>query len=72
MNINPTWLLLSLVISAVGMGLFIYGKKQSRVPHLVAGLILMIYTYVVTSALWMILIALAILAALFMLVRLGW
>ncbi len=72
MNINPTWLLLSLVISAVGMGLFIYGKKQSRIPHLVAGLILMIYTYVVTSALWMILIALAILAALFMLVRLGW
>jgi len=54
------------------MGLFIYGKKQSRIPHLVAGLILMIYTYVVTSALWMILIALAILAALFMLVRLGW
>lgn len=72
MKIDATWLLLSLVISAVGMGLFIYGKKQSRIPHLVAGLILMIYTYVVTSALWMILIALAILAALFMLVRLGW
>jgi len=71
-KIDATWLLLSLVISAVGMGLFIYGKKQSRIPHLVAGLILMIYTYVVTSALWMILIALAILAALFMLVRLGW
>ncbi len=72
MKIDATWLLLSMVISAVGMGLFIYGKKQSRIPHLVAGLILMIYTYVVTSALWMILIALAILAALFMLVRLGW
>ena len=72
MKIDATWLLLSLVISAVGMGLFIYGKKQSRIPHLVVGVILMIYTYVVTSALWMILIALAILAALFMLVRLGW
>jgi len=71
-KIDATWLLLSLVISAVGMGLFIYGKKQSRIPHLVVGVILMIYTYVVTSALWMILIALAILAALFMLVRLGW
>ncbi len=72
MSFNPTWLFLSLVISGVGMALFIYGKKQGRIPQLVAGLVLMVYTYVVTSTLWMLVIAALILGSLWWVVRLGW
>lgn len=72
MSFNPTWLFLSLIISGVGMALFIYGKKQGRIPQLVAGLVLMVYTYVVTSTLWMLVIAALILGGLWWVVRLGW
>ncbi len=72
MSFDPTWLFLSLIISGVGLALFIYGKKQGRIPQLVAGLILMVYTYVVTSTLWMLVIAAVILGALWWVVRMGW
>jgi hypothetical protein len=38
MNTNPAWLLTSLVIGALGTGLAIYGKKQSRWPQPACGL----------------------------------
>ncbi len=72
MSFSPTWLFLSLIISGVGLALFIYGKKQGRIPQLVAGLVLMVYTYVVTSTLWMLVIAALILVGLWWVVRLGW
>ena len=72
MSFDPTWLFLSLIISGVGLALFIYGKKQGRIPQLVVGLILMGYTYLVTSTLWMIVIAALILGALWWAVRQGW
>jgi len=72
MSLDPGWLFLSLLISGVGFGFFLYGKKQSRWPHLVAGLVLMGYTYFVEGALAMVAIALAVLAALWWAVRRGW
>ena len=45
MDIDPTWLLLSLIPSGIGFVLFVYGRKQQRWPHLVAGLVLMVYPY---------------------------
>src|SRR5689334_9120068 len=51
MNTNSGWLLASLVIGALGTGLAIYGKKQSRWPQLVCGLVLCIYPYFVEN-LW--------------------
>lgn len=72
MSFDPTWLFLSLIIGGGGLALFIYGKRQGRIPHLVAGLILMGYTYVVTSTLWMLVIAAIIIGALWWVVRMGW
>lgn len=72
MSLDPAWLFLSLVIGGVGLGLFLYGKKQSRWPHMVAGLVLMGYTYFVEGTLAMVAIALAVLAALWWAVRQGW
>jgi hypothetical protein len=71
MSMDPGWIFLSLIISGAGMGFFIYGKKQSRYPHLVAGLLLIGYTYFVESLVWMVVIAAAILAALWWAIRRG-
>ncbi|HFB64232.1 MAG TPA: amino acid transport protein [Aeromonadales bacterium] len=40
-------LLWGVVFSAVGLGYFIYGRKQKTVVPLVCGLVLMIYPYFV-------------------------
>lgn len=44
-------ILAGLLISTVGFGFFLYGKKQSRVPQMVGGLLLMGYPYVVPGLL---------------------
>jgi hypothetical protein len=46
---NPSWLFLSLIPSAVGFVLFVYGKKQQRRAHFGAGLALMTYPYFATT-----------------------
>jgi hypothetical protein len=42
-------LLASVLIGSVGMGLFVYGKRQRRGPHLVVGVLLMVYPYLVPN-----------------------
>ena len=49
MSMDPTFLFLSLIPGGVGFVLFVYGKKQGRWPHLVAGLALMAYPYLVSG-----------------------
>jgi len=39
-----------LLVSTVGTGLFLYGKKSLRPPHLVSGLVLMALPLVVPGA----------------------
>jgi hypothetical protein len=51
MNVN--WLLLSMVYSTVGLGMFLYGKKAVRIIPLLAGIALMIVPYFLSSPLWM-------------------
>ncbi len=72
MSLDPGSLFLSILISAVGVGFFIYGKKQRRAPQLIAGVLLMGYSYFVGSVAWMLVIAAAVLTALWWVVRLGW
>ena len=42
-------LLLSFLFGGIGLGVFIYGKRQARMLLLVVGLALMIYPYFVSS-----------------------
>ena len=58
MNLDPfgmlagfdaNWLLLSLIPNAIGLVLFIYGKKSGLTPHLVTGILLMVYPIVATT-----------------------
>jgi hypothetical protein len=65
-------LLLSLVVSSVGLVLFLYGRKQHRWPHLVVGLALMVYPYFVSSLRSMLAFGLVLIAALWLAVRQGW
>ena len=50
---DPTYLICSLLFSMLGMGLFLFGKKTQRVPHLCAGLALMTCPYFLTNAIVM-------------------
>ena len=49
MSFDPTWLFLSMIPSGLGFVLFVYGKKQVRVPQLVSGLLLMVYPFFATT-----------------------
>ena len=71
MNLTTSDLFTSLFVSTVGFGFFLYGKKQRRIPQLVTGLVLMVFPYFVDGALWMLAIAAALIAALWLAVRLG-
>ncbi len=72
MNLDPAWLLLSLIPSGIGFVLIVYGKKQGRWPHLVAGLALTVYPYVATSLVALVAIGLLIGIGLWSTVRLVW
>jgi hypothetical protein len=71
METNSSNLMASMLIGTIGMGIFMYGKKQQRIPQLIAGLVLMAYPYLVDDASWMFGIGAGIVAALFFAVRYG-
>lgn len=48
-DLDPAWLFLSLIPGGVGFVLFVYGKKQARLPQLLAGLAMMVYPYFATT-----------------------
>jgi hypothetical protein len=72
MSLDPTWLFLSLIPGGAGFVLLVYGKKQGRMPHLIAGLALMVYPYFATSVVSLIGVGGAIGVALWAAVRAGW
>ena len=72
MSLDPGSLFLSILISVVGLGFVLYGKRQRRAPQLVVGVVLMGYGYFVGSVVWMLVIAAALLVALWSVIRLGW
>lgn len=43
------FLLISLVFSSLGMGYFIYGKRQGKPSALLGGIALMVYPYFIKS-----------------------
>ncbi|MFP6841494.1 MAG: amino acid transport protein [Acinetobacter sp.] len=50
---NTTQLLLGLIFSFIGLGYFLYGKKQKKMVPLVCGLLLMVYSYFIDTTLWL-------------------
>ena len=58
--------------SAIGYALFSYGRKQSRLPQVFGGVLLMVYPYFVSSFTSMLTIGVAICAAVWLATRMGW
>jgi hypothetical protein len=71
-SLDPTVLFLSLIPGGIGFVMFVYGKKQGRWPHLVAGLLLMTYTYFTPDVTSLTVVGLAICAAWWYVQRQGW
>ena len=46
---DTTGILLSVLFGAIGMGYFVYGKKQQRMVPLAAGLLLCVYPWFVSN-----------------------
>ena len=69
---NASFLFASLVWGSVGMGYFIYGKKQSSWPPMIGGVVMLAASYFVASALLMSLLGLAIIVAVYFLIRQGY
>lgn len=60
---NLPLLLWGLLFSSIGMGLFLYGRKQRTVVPLICGLALMIYPYFVPNVYLVVVIGAALTAA---------
>jgi hypothetical protein len=65
-------LLASLVWGSVGVGFFIYGKKQGVTPALIGGLAMVAVSYFVGSPLFMSLISVALVAGTVTLIKQGY
>jgi len=72
MSLDPTWIFLSMIPAGIGFVLFVYGKKQQRWPHLVAGIAMMGYPYFATTAVSMTVVGMLICTALWFALRLGY
>ena len=60
---TPTTLAIGILTGAVGVGYFIYGKRQARFAPLLAGMMLCVYPYFVDSVLWLVVIGVVLMAA---------
>ena len=69
--LNAHYLVASLIWGSVGLGFFIYGKKQQSMVPLFGGLLIIGISYFIDSALYMSLAAIALLSAVYWLKRQG-
>jgi predicted membrane protein len=60
--LNESWLLWGLLFGSVGLGFFIYGKKQRAVVPLVCGLVLMIFPYFVSNTILLVVVGVVLIA----------
>jgi len=51
-DFTPGGLFAALLLSAIGLGFFTYGKRQRRAPPAVAGIGIMVLPYFIPGLLW--------------------
>ncbi|MBK7643822.1 MAG: hypothetical protein IPJ19_12380 [Planctomycetes bacterium] len=71
MDISGSWLMTSMLVGTVGGGFFLYGKKQSRLPQMLTGLLIGADSFV-SDPLWMCVGAGVVLVLLWGALRAGW
>jgi len=61
-----TTLAIGILTGAIGVGYFMYGKRQTKFVPLLAGMALCVYPYFVDSVAWLVVIGAVLLAAPFL------
>lgn len=56
---NESWLLWGLLFGSIGLGFFMYGRKQRAVVPLICGLVLMFFPYFVSNTMLLVAIGVA-------------
>ena len=69
---NANFLFASLIWGSVGMGYFIYGKKQASWVAMIGGVLMMAASYFIGSALLMSLFCLGLIAGVYFLLKQGY
>jgi hypothetical protein len=72
MQFDTSTLLAGLLMSSIGFVLFSYGKKMSRTPHLITGLILLGYAYFISNPVLILIVGAALLGLLWLAVKRGY
>ena len=70
--LDVNFLFASLVWGSIGVGYFIYGKKQQSIVPLIGGILMITASYFASSALMMSMICSALVAAVYVLLRNGY
>lgn len=60
MNAATLWW--GMLFGAIGLGFFIYGKKQQAIVPLFCGLVLMVFPYFVTDTAWLVITGVVLIA----------
>jgi hypothetical protein len=69
---NTNFLFASLIWGSIGMGYFVFGKRQSSWIPMTSGVLMMATSYFVGSALVMSLICIGLIAAVYILLKQGY
>ena len=69
---NTSFLFASLLWGSIGMGYFIYGKKQQSLTAMVGGILMIMVSYFVGSALLMSLICISVILVVYGLLKRGY
>lgn len=59
---SEAWLLWGVLFGAIGLGFFVYGKRQRAVVPLLCGLALMVFPYFVGNTLLLVAVGIALIA----------
>jgi hypothetical protein len=70
--LNANFLFASLIWGSVGIGYFVYGKKQSSWPAMAAGVLMVAVSYFASSALVMSMVSFGLIAAVYFLIKQGY
>lgn len=70
--LDTKFLLASLLWGSVGVGYFIYGRKQEALLPMIAGVVMIAVSYLLSSWFWMSLLCLALMIAIYLLAKRGY
>lgn len=71
-DFDPNLIVLTLIPSGIGFALFVYGKKQQRIPQMIAGVLFGVYPYFTPTVLSTTLVGVALGAGLWCVIRMGY